>query len=51
VPWTSVVAAVCLIALLGAATLFHSRRGETQMAGITGMLGGLAILVTIGLVT
>lgn len=50
VPWLSVVAALCLAALMGCASYFHTRHGETQQAGVTVLLGILALLVAIGIV-
>lgn len=49
VPWLSVVAALCLSALMGCASYFHTRRGETNQAGVTVVLGILALLVAIGI--
>lgn len=50
VPWLSPVASLCLALLMACASWFHTRRGETQQAGVTVLLGILALLVTIGIV-
>lgn len=50
-PWLSPIAGLGLTLLMGAATTFHVRRGETNLAAVTAVLGLLALLVTIGIVT
>ena len=46
--WLSPVACVCLAILMGCAAYFHTRRGETELAGLCVLLGILAIVVPIG---
>ena len=48
--WISVLAGVGLMLLMLAASLLHTRRGETRQTGVTVLLGLLALLVTVGLV-
>jgi hypothetical protein len=48
--WISVFAGVGLVLLMLAASFFHTRRGETRQAGVTVLLGLLALLVTVGIV-
>ena len=50
VPWLSPIAGLCLALLMACASWFHTRRGETQQAAVTVVLGILALLVTIGIV-
>lgn len=45
-PWLSIVAAGCLALLMGAAFVFHMRRGEPVTANL--LLGGLSLLVVVG---
>jgi hypothetical protein len=47
--WLSVAAGVGATVLFFAACYLHLRRGETELAGITGLLGVLAAVVTVGL--
>ena len=49
-PWLSVLAGICLTALMVCASYFHTMRGETQLAGLTVLLGVLALVVTLGIV-
>lgn len=48
-PWVSVIAALCLAALMGCASWFHRQRGESQQAAVTVVLGVLALSVGIGI--
>jgi len=50
-PWLTPIAGACLALMMGVASIMHTRRGETQQAGVTVLLGLLAILVTIGIVS
>jgi uncharacterized membrane protein YphA (DoxX/SURF4 family) len=45
-PGLSVVAAGCLALLMGAAIVFHLRRGEPVVSNL--LLGGLAVVVVVG---
>ncbi len=47
--WLSPIAAVCLAVLMGCAAYFHTRRGETEQAGLCVLLGILAIAVAVGI--
>jgi hypothetical protein len=49
-PWLSVAAGLGLALLMAGATLLHVRRGESRHAATTGVLGLLALFVTIGIV-
>jgi uncharacterized membrane protein YphA (DoxX/SURF4 family) len=46
--WLSLIACVFLAILMGCAAYFHTRRGETELAGLCVLLGILAIVVPIG---
>lgn len=48
--WLSPIACVCLTILMGCAAYFHTRRGETEQAGLCVLLGVLAVVVAIGIV-
>lgn len=45
-PWLSIVAAGCLALLMGAAFVFHRRRGEPVAANL--LFGSLSLLVVVG---
>ena len=47
--WLSVLACLGATVLLGCACILHTRRGETELAGLTGLLGILAAVVTLGI--
>ena len=47
--WLSVLACLGATVLLGCACILHTRRGETELAGLTGLLGVLAAVVTLGI--
>jgi hypothetical protein len=49
VSWLSVVAGAGTAILFIGACYLHTRRGERELAGMTGLLGVLAIVVTYGL--
>ena len=48
--WLSPLAAVCLAVLMGFAAWFHTKRRETEQAGLCVLLGVLAIVVAYGVV-
>ena len=48
--WLSPIAGVCITTLMACAAYWHTRRGETEQAGLCVLLGVLAIVVTYGVV-
>lgn len=47
--WLSPIAAICLAVLMGCAAWFHTRRAETELAGLCVLLGILAGAVAVGI--
>jgi uncharacterized membrane protein YphA (DoxX/SURF4 family) len=47
--WLSPLAAICLAVLMGLAAWFHTKRRETELAGLCVLLGVLAAVVAYGI--